>query len=684
MNNLPTLYIGLIVLFAGITACASLLSAYTYFSAPHKKALPTLVFNFAAFIFVASDALALFFAFTMQMNGAARFFVAFRELLPLMILIVAPYFLNQVLELKPEIRKINQVLFWIGTAVSITILTATAFRPDLFIITAAQGNPYNYPGFIYNQDIGPLFIVRGITIILYMLYAIAVIIFSKIHGGYFGPIISTLIGLIILCYFSLTHLYFILFTDNQNGFGTIPYPHIALGGLLFILCINLGAMHTFAGFKRQLNIIKRNLNQTLYYDASLGIPNRMGLIKDLQLELNRIETEGGNFSLIFIDIDDFGKLNECYGESIGDEILKMLSHRLIEYFSWAGTLYRTGGDEFAFLTKGPVTVYGDNSLAGKIVASLRNPFSVSGKPYLVTASLGVLQIPDDGKDTENILINAYNAVRGAKKAKNTFMAFTHDMTDSSIKKVRIVNLLRESMDRDQFTLVYQPVVGADKNVVYAEALLRCTNPDPSIDGPGTFIPIIEEAGLIGEVDNMVIRKAFHDMEMHIKKKFDISINLSTNQLVNPAYCDFLSSFAEQHGIENRQIILEVTETILMKNMEIGRENLLRLKNSGFRIAIDDFGKGFSSLTYLAELPVDTLKMDMLFVQAVPGDKKKEAMAKYVIELAHSLNLKVSAEGFELPAQFKFFRELGCDLYQGYYFSRPVPLDELLAKYPAKK
>jgi EAL domain-containing protein (putative c-di-GMP-specific phosphodiesterase class I) len=180
---------------------------------------------------------------------------------------------------------------------------------------------------------------------------------------------------------------------------------------------------------------------------------------------------------------------------------------------------------------------------------------------------------------------------------------------------------------------------------------------------------------------MVIRKAFHDMEMRIKNKFSIGINLSANQLVNPAYSDFLSSFARQHGIENKQIILEVTESLLMQNIYAGHDNILKLKNNGFKIAIDDFGKGFSSLTYLAELPVDILKMDIVFVHSVPGDSKKEAMVKYIIEMAHSLNLKVIAEGFELPEQFEFFKGLGCDLYQGYYFSRPMPLDKLLAQYP---
>jgi polar amino acid transport system substrate-binding protein len=305
-----------------------------------------------------------------------------------------------------------------------------------------------------------------------------------------------------------------------------------------------------------------------------------------------------------------------------------------------------------------------------------------GGSYLVTASICVLQVPRDGDNSEVILKNAYSVIRSAKKIKNTYEVFTRELLDVSFNKINVVNLLRDSINRDLFTLFYQPIVDSNEKLVYAEALLRCVNTDAGlpVGGPGMLFPLIEEAGLAKEVDNMVIRKAFHDMEMHIKKSFNISINLSTNQLINPGYGEFLSSFASQHGIENRQIILEVTENRLMKNLSAGRECLRMLQTRGFTIAIDDFGTGFSSLAYLAELPVDIIKIDMVFVQSVPGDAKKEAMARHIVGLAHSLNLKVIAEGFETREQFDFFREMGCDLFQGYLFSLPVPLRELIAEY----
>jgi EAL domain-containing protein (putative c-di-GMP-specific phosphodiesterase class I) len=279
-----------------------------------------------------------------------------------------------------------------------------------------------------------------------------------------------------------------------------------------------------------------------------------------------------------------------------------------------------------------------------------------------------------------VFSNAYRVIGSAKKTKNTFQVFSQDLIDVTSRKIHIVNILRNSIVRNEFTLFYQPIVDCNKKPVHAEALLRYTGSDQTIGGPERYLPILEDAGLMKEVDNMVVHKAFRDMETKISNRFCVSINLSTAQLVDQGYSGFLSSFAAQHGIDTGRITLEVTEDRLMDNLAAGRESLSRLKNSGFKIAIDDFGKGFSSLTYLAELPVDILKMDMVFTQSVPGDRRKEAMVRHIMALAHSLDLQVIAEGFETEEQFEFFKGLGCDLFQGYYFARPMQLEELLARY----
>ncbi len=680
MTDPHTPYIFIIIFFTGFSAFALIQYVYIYVRTARKGTLISLLFSLAAFLYIGSDALVFYFSATSYERGITIYFTCLRELIPLSFLPLAPVFLNQELSLKPVIKKINRVLFLTGFLL-IAVAIITVFISPEPLITGQDENAQFYSYHIHEQSDSPLLILLNIALIIYLLYTIAVILYYKIRRISFKPVTNSLVGLTIMSYFIMRYLYFLIFIKNQTVAGNTAYHHIATGIVILLIFINFGTVDLFTRYYNQLSIVKNDLNRILYIDSLLEIPNRMGFIKDLQSKLNEIETDGGIFSLIFLDIDDFQNLNECFGENVGNELLKKLSKRLLEYFTYVA-LYRTGGDEFVLVIKEPDSLEDIKTIAAKIIASLRNSFSISGISYTLTASLGILQIPHHGKDTETILNNAYSVIRSAKKNKNTFEIFTQELTNVSTVKIHIVNLLRKSIERDQFALYYQPIVNKNKKLIHAETLLRCTNPDPSIGGPGTFIPIIEEAGLINDVDNMVIRKAFHDMEMRIKKKFSISINLSVNQLINPAYGDFLSSFADQHGIENRHITLEITENKLMENMSSGRENLMNLKDKGFRIAIDDFGKGFSSLTYLVELPVDILKMDIEFVHSVPGDKRKESIVRHIIEMAHSLDLKIVAEGFETKEQFEFFKSLGCDLYQGYYFSKPLPIDELLAKFPA--
>ncbi len=682
MNNVQFYYLIISAVFSGFVLCSAILFAYTHIKIAGRVILAPLLFGCTAFIYMVCDMLALIYAVSIPLIDRARFFVILRGLAPLLFLIATPFFMNQAIELKQRIKKINKYLSRAGIGFLVVITAAAFFSPDLFISIIGSKNPGNYSWTISAYEIGPLFIVTNSLLMAYLLYSIAVFLYSTINHKNVYPVKKILIGLIVLSYFAFTMIFSIIFFRNNAGFGHILYRNFGIGIIIFIIFITFGIIDFFIDNTSQLIKFKKDLKQLIHFDTALGIPNRGGFHADLQSELNEIQARGGNFSLIFLDIDDFQRFNECFGEGVGDEILKDLSLRLAEHFFWAGSLYRIGGDEFAFLSKDIKYEKDAVDLAGKIISSLRNSFTVSRIEYLVTASIGILQIPRDGFDTETILSNAYSVIRKAKKTKNTFAVFTSELLDISSNKINIVNILRNSISRDQFTLFYQPVVDKHGKIIYAESLVRCTNKDnPEIGSPGTFIPLIEEAGLMKEIDDMVVRKAFRDMEVNIRNKFSISINLSTNQLVNTAYSDFLSSFADQHGIENKQIILEVTESKLIENLSSGRDSLTKLKESGFKIALDDFGKGFSSLIYLAELPLDILKIDMELIQSVPGDAKKESIARHIIEMAHSLNLKVVAEGFETREQIDFFKGLECDLFQGYYFSRPVSIDELCLKYP---
>jgi len=680
LNNIPFSYLCISILLSGFTISALAESIYIFIKTGDSKILPYLFFGVSAVLYTTCDATALIYYIITSEYHSARLFTITRELASLPFLIIVPYIAGQTLILRQWLKRINSFLLWFGVISSASIILIAIFKPELLIGTSGFNIPLNYRQIVVIHKFEPLYLFKNILLMVYLFYAIIVFLYSSTNRKLVYPVNKILTGFFVLIYFALSGIYSIFFFNSNNGYVNYYYPHISIGIAIFILLNSFGLVDIIIHHTTQIIKVKNNLERILYEDSVLGIPNRNGFINDLKLQLDELKENRKNLSLVFIDIDDFQHINESFGEKVGDEILKLFTTRLLDLFASTGNLYHIGGDDFVFILKETSSENESINFASRVITSLRNPFPIFGASYLVTASMGIIQVPRDGDKTDTIINNAYSVIRNAKQTKNTYKVFTNEIVDYSSKKISIVNLLRTSIANDQFTMFYQPIVDADEKIIYAESLLRCTNTDPSIGGPGEFIPLLEKAGLMKDVDDMVIRKVFHDMEMHIKKQIKISINLSSTQLVNHAYSDFLSAFAVQQGIEPDQIILEVIENTLIENLSKGRESLLRLKDNGFKIAIDDFGKGFSSLAYLAELPLDILKVDMEFVQSIPGDPKKEAIADHIMTLAHSLGLKVVAEGFETKEQFDFFKKLGCDNFQGYYFSPPLPLDQLLLKY----
>lgn len=673
-NDLPVIYICISIFLAGFTFYSLIKFIYIYLVTGRKVFINHILIGTSTLLYVTGDTAAFLYYILTNDCGTARIFLLIRELSALLFIISMPITASLLLALKNGLLIFNRIIFRIAIVSSIVILSLSLYRPELLIGTAGEIISYRMTGVI--QDITPLLIIKNTMLALYIIYVITAIYYSKIHNRVNYPVTKIYISLIVMAYFILSDFFFILFFSGNSGYIKLYFPYVSTGIAVFLLLNTFSLVDVLVDNSKKLIKMEKDFKHILYDDNDTGLQNRNCFINDLQRE---IFTES-ELSLIFIDIDDFQNINESFGEKSGNEILRVFAGRLLEFFSSEGRLYRIGGDDFVLVLKNPISDEEAGIIAGRIISSMRNPFNVSGVAHVLTVSIGIIRTPRDGDSVNSILTNAYSAIRNAKERKNTYRVFSKEMAEYSTRRIGIVSLLRASISNDQFELFYQPVVDAEGNLVYAESLLRCTNTDSAIGGPGQFIPLMEKAGLIKDIDDMVIRKAFHDMEMRIKKRFSISINLSSNQLVNPAYSDFLYSFSLQHGIDPSQITLEVIENTLIENFESGQQSIMRLKEKGFKIAIDDFGKGYSSLSYLSKLPVDIVKIDMAFVQSIPGDSKNEAVAAHIMNLAHSIDLEVVAEGFEKKEQVEFFKNIGCDNFQGYYFSRPLPLDELLKKY----
>ncbi len=682
MENLQIFFYSLKLFFSGIIVYSVIQFAFIYNKMPQKITLASLIVSSIALVYILSDIFISVFTTFIPEKDTAVFLLLFKEIIPLLFIFLFPYFVGLVYELTPNIKKINRIFFFTGI-IAVLAITASGFiMPDLFL-----KNQYYYTGIqIESEHINNtslLLIIRNLLLFIYLIYSIIILLKKEIQNKTSVPITKILIGLLVISYIAFIYFFIAIFSGKDFSSLYNGFPFMSFSIAILIIFMTFAIFELFINYNTQLVNIENKIRKDLYYDPEIGVQNITGFRKELQMELNKSVHTGKNIALIFFDIDDFKNINESYGESVGDEILNMLSLRMTSNFKPLGRFYRIGGDDFVFISPGINTDDDAKIFASKILTSLRVPFQLSDMSYLLTVSIAILLVPRDGNDLDSIMNNAYSTIHIAKKNKNSYEFFSRELQEGSFRKIHAVNLLRNCISKDEFVLFYHPMFNSSGKIEYVEALLRCTNADPNIGGPGNFLPLIEKAGLMKEIDNFVVRNAFYDMEMKIKNRIGISINLSTRQIVDSDYGGFLASFAKQHRIDPSRIILEITESTLVENILLAHKSLSELKRNGFLIAIDDFGKGFSSLSYLADLPVDIIKIDMAFVQSIPGEEKKELLAKYIMELGKSLNLTIIAEGFELIEQVEFFKKLDCNFYQGFYFARPMPIQDLLTKYLLK-
>jgi diguanylate cyclase (GGDEF)-like protein len=673
MNNTALLYCCLVFFIAGMVFFTVACFSFSYCKVRRIEASFTIVISSLAFIYLLGDASLAFYTMQFPVGDRAMFFLLLREYVPLASFIVIPGYLERFLKLSGRMKTLNRFFLVAGILGAAGVIAGSLLEMDLFLKHDAASSLFHR---------GVLHLVMGFGLAVYFIYSIIIILLSKIREKSSFLVWGVLSVAGIAAFAAVYRLYHTIFFGYDLVFIPGGFPVFALLASALILILALAVVNHYITGNQQIQVLQSDINSALYFDPEVDLPNMMSFRKNLQLQLDNNASGGVPFSLLFFDVDDFQNLNESYGEAVGDEVLRALSRRMVDTFSSVGDIYRIGGDDFVFILEHAISREAADKISSMIISSIRNPFVVSGASFALTVSAAILMIPQDGNDLETIMGNAYRAVRSAKKKKNCYVHFDIGLLEGAANKINMVNLLRSCISKDEFVLFYQPVVDDEGRLIYAEALLRCTNPDPRIGGPGDFIPLIEKAGMMKNLDNLVVRKAFYDMEMKIGNRFGLTINLSAGQLSDPSYGQYLSLFAKQHGIEPNWVVLEITESTLVENIDRARENMIRLKENGFLIAIDDFGKGFSSLTYLVELPIDILKIDMAFVQAVPGDERKEKIAKYIMDLGRALGLRVLAEGFELPEQVEFFRNYGCALFEGYYFSRPLPLADLLEKYPS--
>ncbi len=427
-------------------------------------------------------------------------------------------------------------------------------------------------------------------------------------------------------------------------------------------------------------------------DPLTKLPNRMLLNDRLEQGVANAARKKSRLAFMFIDLDRFKTINDSLGHDVGDELLKRVAARLSACVRATDTVARLGGDEFAVILEN--LPQGEDAedqedaqnVADKMIASMAAPIMVNGQHLNTSCSIGISVYPADGRDPQTLMKHADVAMYDAKaKGRNNYQFFSHEMNSRAQERLTIETFLRTALRRDELLLHYQPRVSfLTGKVTGVEALLRWQHPRRGLLMPDKFIGVAEDAGLIVSIGEWVFEHAFQQIA-EWRKKSDLDLRLAVNLSVGQMFdgerlLRAISQAAKAADIDPSVVELELTESMLLKNIDENAELLTRLGAMGLGIAIDDFGTGYSSLSYLKRLPVDSIKVDSSFVRDIGTDVNDEAIIRAIIAMTHSLKLNVVAEGVESEDQYRVLRDLECDEYQGFFFSKPLPAAEFEAQF----
>jgi diguanylate cyclase (GGDEF)-like protein len=420
-----------------------------------------------------------------------------------------------------------------------------------------------------------------------------------------------------------------------------------------------------------------------YRDALTGLPNRQLFTDRLGQAVAQARRSGEWLGVLFLDIDRFRVVEDTLGHSAGNELLRKLAHRLRRCIREGDTLARLGADEFVILVHRVSQTEDAATVGTKLLDAVRPPVEVQGRELSVTASMGVACFPADGDTGEALLKNADTAMYRAKgEGGDTYRLYHPAMNDRALEQLAMESALRKAIVQGELVVHYQPLVSLGTGFVEgAEALVRWQHPERGLLGAQQFIWVAEASGLITAIDNWVLRAACaraRDWRSRGHSTFRVEVNLSARQFQQPDLVASIERCLSDTGLPPEALEIEVTESVAMRNVALSAEILRSLRELGVGVSLDDFGTGYSSLSYLKTLPVDTVKLDQSFVRDVTTDRGDAAIATAIIAMAHTLGLRVVAEGVETEEQLAFLRSQRCDTVQGYLFSPPVPADRLEA------
>lgn len=447
---------------------------------------------------------------------------------------------------------------------------------------------------------------------------------------------------------------------------------------------NKEAIAAFGAFTdiTELKEQQKKIHDLAYYDSVTGLPNRVMLGNVITEKIENAQKNKSKFSMIFIDLDNFKFVNDSFGHLVGDQLLVEVGKRLNEMKNNEIMSFRLGGDEFIILIENINNKDDVEKYIKYVHKSIESPFCINDHMFHVTHSSGVVLYPEHGNNYPELLKNADTAMYISKelgKGINTF--YDVKMGEAAIEKAEIRADLHRAIENNEFELYYQPIVStADRKIKGCEALIRWKHPQKGMVPPGKFISVAEENGTIIEIGKWVFESACKYAKRMYSRgytDFYVSVNISAHQLLQTGFTDFVINTIKRIGISPEMIVIEITESVLMESLDFAIDKLKELKNNNMKIALDDFGCGYSSLTYLKMLPIDIVKIDKSFIDDIQSEDDTRNMTNIIILMAKQLGLKVIAEGVEEKHQLNYLKKHNSDMVQGYLISKPITSEEFV-------
>ncbi len=472
------------------------------------------------------------------------------------------------------------------------------------------------------------------------------------------------------------------FEVGATDFITKPLNYAILGHRVRYL---LRTMQAFESVRES----KKEIHHLAFYDSLTNLPNRRLFGDRLQQAVESARRNSHLMGILFIDIDNFKRINDSFGHSIGDKLLRTVASQLVtclrrgdsvsrELDDESISVARLGGDEFTVLLTRLGKAEDAARIAKRIIDAVSVPFLIGVEEVVVTPSIGIAVFPYDGEGVEDLVKNADTAMFHAKEnGKNSYQFYTNSMSATAFERLSMENALRKGLANGEFEMYYQPKIDLVSNqAVGLEALARWNHPEMGLVLPADFIPLAEETGLIVPLGEWVLHTVCSQMRSWCSaglKPLRVAVNLSACQFRQTMLRQLVKRMLHETGVAPELLEIELTESVIMDDIQTSSTLLRELKKMGVHISMDDFGTGYSSLSLLKRLPLDTLKIDRSFVRDITKDADDAAIVDAVISLAHSLRLRVIAEGVETSEQLEFLRNRGCDEVQGYLYSRPLPV-----------